>query len=47
MGRRTITPGLVIRWYMRINKPAPLPLKLRMVERVYRLKRSEPSSAQR
>jgi short-subunit dehydrogenase len=35
-GRRTIIPGAVIRWYMRINKPAPLPLKLRVVERMYR-----------
>ena len=24
-GRRTLVPGSVIRWYMRINKPAPLP----------------------
>jgi short-subunit dehydrogenase len=35
-GRRTIIPGAVIRWYMRINKPAPLPVKLRVVERMYR-----------
>jgi uncharacterized protein len=35
-GRRSIIPGFVIRWYMRINKPAPLPLKLRVVERMYR-----------
>lgn len=35
-GRRTIIPGVVIRWYMRINKPAPLPVKLRVVERMYR-----------
>jgi short-subunit dehydrogenase len=34
--RRTIIPGFVIRWYMRINKPAPLPVKLRVVERMYR-----------
>jgi hypothetical protein len=27
---------LVIRWYMRINKPAPLPVKLRVVERMHR-----------
>jgi hypothetical protein len=26
----------VIRWYMRINKPAPLMVKLRVVERMYR-----------
>jgi short-subunit dehydrogenase len=35
-GRRTIIPGFVIRWYMRINSPAPLPVKLRVVERMYR-----------
>ena len=35
-GRRTLVPGSVIRWYMRINKPAPLPVKLRVVERMYR-----------
>ena len=35
-GRRTIIPGFVMRWYMRINKPAPLPIKLRVVERMYR-----------
>jgi uncharacterized protein len=35
-GRRSIIPGAVIRWYMRINKPAPLTVKLRVVERMYR-----------
>jgi len=35
-GRRTIIPGPVFRWYMRVNKPAPLPIKLRVVERMYR-----------
>jgi uncharacterized protein len=35
-GRRTIIPGTVIRWYLRISKPAPLPLKLRVAERMYR-----------
>jgi short-subunit dehydrogenase len=35
-GRRMILPGSVIRWYMRVNRPAPLPLKLRVVERMYR-----------
>jgi short-subunit dehydrogenase len=35
-GRRTLIPGFVIRWYMRINKPAPLPVKLRVLERMYR-----------
>ena len=35
-GRRTLVPGFVIRWYMRVNRPAPVPLKLRVVERMYR-----------
>ena len=35
-GRRTLIPGAVVRWYMRVNAPAPLPLKLRVVERMYR-----------
>jgi short-subunit dehydrogenase len=35
-GRRSIIPGAVIRWYMRINRPAPLNVKLRVVERMYR-----------
>jgi short-subunit dehydrogenase len=35
-GRRSIIPGFVIRWYMRINSPAPLPVKLRVIERMYR-----------
>ncbi len=35
-GSRTIIPGFVIRWYMRVNSAAPLPLKLRVVERMYR-----------
>jgi uncharacterized protein len=37
-GRRTIIPGRVIRWYMRINSPAPRPVKLRVIERMYRPK---------
>jgi uncharacterized protein len=35
-GERSIIPGSVIRWYMRLNAPAPLPIKLRVVERMYR-----------
>ena len=35
-GRRTIIPGFVIRWFIRINKPAPLWIKLRVVGRMYR-----------
>jgi short-subunit dehydrogenase len=35
-GQRSIIPGSVIRWYMRVNGPAPLPIKLRVIERMYR-----------
>jgi len=35
-GRRSIIPGAVIRWYMRVNSPAPVGLKLRVLERMYR-----------
>jgi short-subunit dehydrogenase len=35
-GQRSIIPGSVIRWYMRINGPAPVPIKLRVAERMYR-----------
>jgi short-subunit dehydrogenase len=35
-GSRTIIPGAVIRWYMRVNRPAPVALKLRVLERMYR-----------
>ena len=37
--QRSIIPGSVMRWYMRVNAPAPLPIKLRVVERMYRPKR--------
>src|SRR5436190_5790440 len=35
-GKRTLIPGAVMRWSMRINSPAPVGLKLRVVERMYR-----------
>lgn len=35
-GRRSVIPGRVIRWYMRVNAPAPEALKLRVIERMYR-----------
>jgi short-subunit dehydrogenase len=35
-GKRTLIPGAVIRWYMRLNSPAPTPVKLRVTERMYR-----------
>ena len=38
-GRRTIIPGFVMRWFVRINKPAPLGIKMRVLERMYRPER--------
>jgi uncharacterized protein len=38
-GRRTIIPGVVIRWFVRVNKPAPLGIKMRVLERMYRPER--------
>jgi len=38
-GRRTIIPGPVMRWFVRINKPAPTGVKLRVLERMYRPER--------
>lgn len=35
-GRRSIVPGRTIRWYMRLNRPTPEAVKLRVVERMYR-----------
>jgi short-subunit dehydrogenase len=35
-GRRSIIPGIVIRSYMRLTALSPLPLKLRVVGRMYR-----------
>jgi short-subunit dehydrogenase len=35
-GRRAIVPGFVIRWFTRVNSPAPVALKLRVLERMYR-----------
>jgi short-subunit dehydrogenase len=35
-GQRSIITGSVMRWYMRANGPAPLPIKLRVAERMYR-----------
>lgn len=35
-GRRSIIPGRTIRWFIRLNRPAPEALKLRVVERMYR-----------
>jgi short-subunit dehydrogenase len=34
--RGSIVPGAVIRWFLRLNRPAPTALKLRVVERMYR-----------
>jgi short-subunit dehydrogenase len=35
-GRRSLIPGALMRWNMRLSKPSPLPLKLRVLERMYR-----------
>jgi uncharacterized protein len=35
-GRRTLIPGALIRWYMRLNQPAPTSIKLRTLERMYK-----------
>ena len=35
-GRRTVIPGAVIRWFMRVGAPSPVALKLRVAERMYR-----------
>jgi short-subunit dehydrogenase len=35
-GRRTIVPGAIIRWFIRGSSIGPLPIKLRVAERMYR-----------
>jgi short-subunit dehydrogenase len=35
-GRRSIVPGRAFRWYMRLNRPVPEKIKLRVAERMYR-----------
>ena len=35
-GQRSIMPGTVIRWFMRVGAPSPVALKLRVAERMYR-----------
>jgi uncharacterized protein len=35
-GKRTLIPGSVMRWSMRLNGPAPVGIKLRVTERMYR-----------
>ena len=35
-GRRTLIPGRTMRWFVRVNKPAPLAIKTRVLERMYR-----------
>jgi uncharacterized protein len=35
-GRRSIVPGRVFRWYMRLNRPVPEKIKMRVAERMYR-----------
>jgi short-subunit dehydrogenase len=38
-GARSVIPGRVIRWFMRLNSPSPRTLQLRVTERLYRPKR--------
>jgi len=35
-GKRSLIPGAIMRWSMRLNSPAPVGIKLRVVERMYR-----------
>ena len=35
-GRRSLVPGRLFRWYMRLNRPAPEKIKMRVAERMYR-----------
>jgi uncharacterized protein len=35
-GKRSIIPGNVIRWIIRLTKPSPRPIQLRVTERMYR-----------
>ncbi len=35
-GRRSIIPGRTMRWFMRLTRPAPRALQLRITERMYR-----------
>ena len=35
-GRRSVIPGFVIRNFLRVTKPAPRAIQLRMTERIYR-----------
>ncbi len=37
-GKRTLIPGAIIRWYLRVSKPSPESVKLRVTERMYRPK---------
>jgi short-subunit dehydrogenase len=35
-GKRSIIPGRTIRWFLRVTKPSPRALQLRITERIYR-----------
>ncbi len=39
-GRRTIIPGTLIRWVIRLTSQGPRALQLRITERLYRNRRS-------
>ena len=37
-GRRSVIPGRAIRWFMRVTRPSPRAVQLRVTERIYRPK---------
>ena len=38
-GRRSVIPGIVMRWFMRLTQPSPRAIQLRVTERLYRPKK--------
>jgi short-subunit dehydrogenase len=38
-GRRSVIPGRTIRWFIRVTRPSPRAIQLRVTERMYRPKR--------
>ena len=35
-GRRSLIPGRTIRWFIRVTRPSPRAIQLRITERLYR-----------
>ena len=35
-GRRSVIPGRTIRWFIRVTRPSPRAIQLRITERLYR-----------